>query len=229
METVEDTINMNLKNTLEYAEARALLLERVGLCAKIALIDIEIKKVRKIAPLAFRLAKFDMQFSMASLRGAVSYDCHVATKARNIQADFNLQSQHAICSLSQHALQGTEMATKQQSVRFQRFLTAIDQTVAWSELEALIAPVYEKCSWSAPRVHVLSMIKLYFLHQWCSLSDEVLIEKIDYCPVIRGFIGIHPRYTASPSQAALLRFRCLLEQTGLAEEVTTVIINGLTA
>lgn len=228
METLENTININLKNTLEYAEAHALLLERAGLCAEIALIEVEIKKVRKIAPLAYRLAKFDVQFGMASLAGAGSYEYDVETKERNIQADFYLQSQYAISSLGRHPLQGTGMAAEQQSDRLRQFLSAIDQAVPWSELEALIAPVYEKCTLSAPRVYLLSMIKLHFLHQWFGLSDEVLIEKINHCPIIRGFIDIHPRYTASPSQAALFLFRCLLKQTGLAEGVTTAIVKCLT-
>lgn len=228
METVENAIeNATLRNTLEYAEARALLMERDRLRAEIALIDIQIGNIRNSAPLAFQLAKADMQLATESMLCAGSQEYDSAIRGQNIQPDFHSRNLHNILALGRHAVQATDMDAERINIRLQRFLSGIDQAVPWSEIEALITPVYERWSLSTPRVCLLSMIRLYFLHQWCSLSDEEIIDKIYNCPVIRGFIGIHPRYTVLPDQAALIQFRGLLEHTGLGQKLSMLIVDAV--
>ena len=51
------------------------------------------------------------------------------------------------------------------------FLDQMNQVVPWSELLALVEPVYPKAGNGRQPVGLAIMLRTYFLQQWFSLSD----------------------------------------------------------
>jgi Transposase domain (DUF772) len=72
------------------------------------------------------------------------------------------------------------------------FLEEMGQVVPWSELCALIEPVYPKAGNGRQPVGVERMLRIYFLQQWFNLSDPAVEEAL-YDSGIRFREGSLPR------------------------------------
>ena len=60
------------------------------------------------------------------------------------------------------------------------FLGEMDRVVPWSELCALIEPVYPKPGNGRPPVGLERMLRSYFLQHWFNLSDPAVEEEALY-------------------------------------------------
>ena len=59
------------------------------------------------------------------------------------------------------------------------------------------------------------MLRLYFLQQWFGLADEALEDAVYDSQAFRGFLGLDLGREAVPDATTLLKFRHLLEKSGL--------------
>ena len=60
------------------------------------------------------------------------------------------------------------------------------------------------------------LLRIHFLQQWFSLSDEGVEDALHDVPVYRAFVGGDPGATGIPDATAVFRFPHLLEAHGLA-------------
>ncbi len=112
---------------------------------------------------------------------------------------------------------GFERYSKQ--TRRAEFLLTMEQVVPWKELCGLIEPFYPKQGNGRPPVGLERMLRIYFLQQWFSLSDPGVEEALYDSLAMRGFVGIDLGREPVPDETTVCKFRHLLEQHGLGEQI----------
>jgi IS5 family transposase len=103
------------------------------------------------------------------------------------------------------------------------FLEEMEQVVPWRELCALIEPHYPKPGNGRPPVGVERMLRIYFLQQWFNLSDPAVEEALYDSVVMRQFVGIDLGQEPVPDETTVCKFRHVLEQHQLGEEILGTI------
>lgn len=103
------------------------------------------------------------------------------------------------------------------------FLAEMQRVVPWSELCALIEPVYPKSGNGRPPVGLERMLRIYFLQHWFNLSDPAVEEALYDSSAMRAFVGIDLGREPVPDETTVCKFRHLLEShelgRGLFEQV----------
>src|SRR2546425_602202 len=99
------------------------------------------------------------------------------------------------------------------------FLEEMEQVVPWRELCALVAPHYPKPGNGRPPVGVERMLRIYFLQQWFNLSDPAVEEALYDSGVMRQFVGIDLGCEPAPDETTVCKFRHLLEEHQLGEQI----------
>jgi len=99
------------------------------------------------------------------------------------------------------------------------FLEEMEQVVPWPELCALVEPYYPKAGQGRPAVGVERMVRMYFVQQWFDLSDPGVEEALYDSIVLRQFVGIDLGREPVPEETTVCKFRHLLEQHKLGEQI----------
>src|ERR1700675_3218468 len=99
------------------------------------------------------------------------------------------------------------------------FLEEMEQVVPWAELCALIEPVYPKAGNGRQPVGVERMLRIYFLQQWFNLSDPAVEEALYDSAGMRQFVGIDLGCEPAPDETTVCKFRHLLEEHHLGEQI----------
>jgi IS5 family transposase len=122
--------------------------------------------------------------------------------------------------MRQTSFASLEYAGKKRQTRREKFLGEMERVVPWARLEALIEPHYPKSGRvGRPPVGVSRMLRMYFLQQWYSLSDEGLEDAIYDSQAMREFIGIDLSREQVPDATTLLKFRRKLEDKQLTAAI----------
>src|SRR6202171_1940056 len=114
-------------------------------------------------------------------------------------------------------MNGFERYTKKP--RRQIFLQEMERVVPWRELCALVEPHYPKPGNGRPPVGVERMLRIYFLQQWFNLSDPAVEEALYDSAVMRQFVGIDLGHEPVPDETTACKFRHLLEEHQLGEQI----------
>src|SRR5438105_15672144 len=99
------------------------------------------------------------------------------------------------------------------------FLEEMEQVVPWGELCALVAPHYPQPGKGRRPVGVERMLRIYFLQQWFNLSDPAVEEALYDSAVMRQFVGIDLGCEPAPDETTVCKFRHLLEEHQLGEQI----------
>src|SRR5438132_460981 len=99
------------------------------------------------------------------------------------------------------------------------FLEEMEQVVPWRELCALVEPHYPKPGNGRRPVGVERMLRIYFLQQWFNLSDPAVEEALYDSAVMRQFVGIDLGCEPVPDETTVCKFRHLLEEHQLGEQI----------
>ena len=120
--------------------------------------------------------------------------------------------------MKQTSFASLEYAGKKRQTRREKFLGEMDRVVPWARLIALIEPHYPSSGRvGRPPIGVSRMLRMYFLQQWYSLSDEGLEDAIYDSQAMREFVGIDLSREQVPDATTLLKFRRKLEDNKLTE------------
>lgn len=123
-------------------------------------------------------------------------------------------------SMKQTSFASLEYAGKRRKTRREKFLGEMERVVPWPALIALIEPHYPKSGRvGRPPIGMQRMLRMYFLQQWYSLSDEGLEDAICDSQAMREFVGIDLAREQVPDATTLLKFRRLLEQHELTKAI----------
>src|SRR6059036_601368 len=99
------------------------------------------------------------------------------------------------------------------------FLEEMEQVVPWGELCALVAPHYPQPGKGRRPVGVERMLRIYFLQQWFNLSDPAVEEALYDSVGMRQFVGIDLGCEPVPDETTVCKFRHLLEEHQLGEQI----------
>ena len=102
------------------------------------------------------------------------------------------------------------------------FLDEMNQVVPWSELLALIEPHAPRASTGRPPFALQVMLRIHFIQQWFGLSDVAMEEALFDVPLYRDFVGLSAAQRI-PDRVSILRFRHLLEEHQLAEQMLAAV------
>lgn len=108
---------------------------------------------------------------------------------------------------------------KGKKTRRELFLEEMDQVVPWKELVRLIAPYYPKGEDGRPPKGLERMLRVHFMQLWFNQSDPGMEDLIYESESVRRFADIELGRDAVPDETTILRFRHLLEQHDLAQEL----------
>jgi len=122
--------------------------------------------------------------------------------------------------MKQTSFASLEYAGKKRKTRREVFLTEMDRVVPWQRLIVLIEPHYPRSGRvGRPPIGVPRMLRMYFLQQWYSMSDEALEDALYDSQAMREFVGIDLAREQVPDATTLLKFRRLLEQHELTKAI----------
>jgi len=114
-------------------------------------------------------------------------------------------------------MMGFERYTKK--TRRAMFLEEMEQVVPWGKLCALIEPHYPKPGSGRRPKEQEKMLRIYFLQQWFNLADPAVEEALYDSASLRQFAGIDLGSEPVPDETTVCKFRHLLEEQNLGEEI----------
>jgi IS5 family transposase len=103
--------------------------------------------------------------------------------------------------------------------RRERFLAEMDQVIPWEAIKSLIQPHYPKAGNGTQPKPLEQMLRIHFMQQWFNLSDPAMEDSLYDSESMRRFAGIELVEDAVPDESTILRFRHLLEQHQLGEQI----------
>jgi transposase, IS5 family len=112
---------------------------------------------------------------------------------------------------------GFERYTKK--TRRAMFLEEREQGVRWEKLCALIEPHYPKAGNGRRPKELEKMLRIYFLQQWFKLADRAVEEALYDSATLRQFAGIDLGAEPVPDETTVCKFRHLLEEHELGEQI----------
>ncbi len=121
----------------------------------------------------------------------------------------------------QPAIPGLRDAMKKKVTRREQFLAEMDAVVSRRRLQSLIEPFYPKVGPRGGRqpMPLETMLRIYFLQNWYSLSDPIAEEMLYDSDAMRRFAGIELGDDRIPNETTILSFRHMLERHGLTEAI----------
>lgn len=99
------------------------------------------------------------------------------------------------------------------------FLDTMHKIVPWKELCAIIEPHYPKRGNGRPPIGLERMLRIHFIQHWFNLADFACEEALYDSVSLRRFVGIDLGCESVPDATTMLKFRHLLEQHKLAEQL----------
>ncbi|MBC3911154.1 IS5 family transposase [Undibacterium umbellatum] len=103
------------------------------------------------------------------------------------------------------------------------FLDTMHKIVPWKELCAIIEPHYPKRGNGRPPIGLERMLRIHFIQYWFNLADFACEEALYDSVSLRRFVGIDLGCESVPDATTMLKFRHLLEQHKLAEQLFTEV------
>ena len=116
---------------------------------------------------------------------------------------------------------------KKVTAKREAFLNEMERVVPWSRLLKLIEPYYPKAGNGRPPMPMETMLRIYFLQQWYSLSDPAAEEALYDIESMRRFAQLELLDDAIPDETTILKFRHMIERHALSEAIFADINNYL--
>ena len=114
-----------------------------------------------------------------------------------------------------------EHDAKKRKTRRERFLERMEGLVPWRELEELIRPHYPKAGRGRHPYPLSSMLRVHCVQLFYNMSDPGMEDMLYEVESVRRFAGL--RMDALPDETTILKFRHLLEEHDLGEELKAAI------
>ena len=119
------------------------------------------------------------------------------------------------------ATTGFELVTKR--TRKREFLDEMNLVIPWTELLALIGPHAPAAKTGRPPFPIEVMLRIHLLQQFFGHSDPAMEEALHDIPLYREFAHLDAGITRLPDESTILRFRHLLEEHGLGQQILATI------
>lgn len=124
---------------------------------------------------------------------------------------------------AQRTFAGLAWTDKKKVTRREQFLAEMNTVIPWAELGALVAPHYPTAGQGRRPMPLELMLRVYCLQQWFDLSDPAAEDALYDSESMRRFAGVELGDDAVPDETTILRFRHLLEQHHLTEQLFALV------
>jgi len=128
----------------------------------------------------------------------------------------------------QQSLADMEYANRKRKTRREEFLAIMEQEIPWNEWVALVEPYYPNGKRGRPPRGVETMLRMYLLANWFTLSDEGVEDAIYDSYAFRQFMHIDfLGEEQTPDSTTLCKFRKLLNEAGITKQLFDQLKNHL--
>jgi transposase, IS5 family len=103
--------------------------------------------------------------------------------------------------------------------RRDEFLATMNAIVPWTALCEVIQPHYPKGVGGRPPIGLERMLRIHFIQHWFNLADEACEEALYDSAALRRFVGIDLGREPVPDATTMLKFRRLLNEHKLGEQL----------
>lgn len=131
--------------------------------------------------------------------------------------------------MRQMTFSGSNFDKHRKATRREVFLREMDVVVPWQKLCALIEPHYPKGDRGRPPVGIERMLRIYLLQLWYNLSDPQAEESLYDSVAMRSFVGIDLGREPAPDETTICKFRHLIENHKLGDEILQSVNDHLAA
>lgn len=112
-----------------------------------------------------------------------------------------------------------EYGNRRRVSRREQFLQTMDELIPWDQWVGLITPHYYTGAKGRKPKPVETMLRMYLLQVWFSLSDEGIEDAIYDSYAMRRFMGLDFTVEQVPDATTLLHFRHLLEKHQIGKQL----------
>jgi transposase, IS5 family len=116
---------------------------------------------------------------------------------------------------------GFELVAKR--TRKREFLDEMDLVIPWTELLALIAAHAPAGKTGRPPFAAEVMLRIHLLQQFFGHCDPAMEEALHDIPLYREFARLDAGITRLPDESTILRFRHLLEEHQLGQQILATV------
>lgn len=103
--------------------------------------------------------------------------------------------------------------------RRDEFLKTMEAIVRWAALYAVIEPHYPMAGNGRPPIGLERMLRIHFVQHWFNLADLACEEALYDSASLRSFVGIDLGCEPVPASTTITKFRKLLNDNKLGEEL----------
>ena len=119
----------------------------------------------------------------------------------------------------QESFSVVEYSKRKKITKREEFLKSMDEIIPWKKWVSLIEPYYPKGKRGRPPRGIETMLRMYLLQVWFSLSDEGIEDIIYDSFAMRQFMHINFFAEQVPDATILLKFRHFLEKEKIGEKI----------
>jgi IS5 family transposase len=112
-----------------------------------------------------------------------------------------------------------EYESRKRKTKREEFLEMMDKIIPWDKWVSIIEPYYPSGKRGRPTRGIETMLRMYFLQIWFSLSDEMVEDSIYDSHAMKKFMCVTFGEEQAPDATTLLKFRHLLEENNLSEKL----------
>ena len=120
--------------------------------------------------------------------------------------------------MDQMTFSEAEYEIKKRKTRREKFLEEMDILLPWSQLEEAIEPFYPKAGNGRKPYPLIVMLRVHCMQLFYNLSDPAMEDSLYEIEPMRRFAGLRIS-DPLPDETTILKFRHLLEQHGLGNQL----------
>lgn len=118
---------------------------------------------------------------------------------------------------SQMTFTDYEYSMRKRTTKRDEFLACMDEITPWDEFVALVQPYYYNSKLGRKPRGIETMLRMYLLQTWYSLSDEALEDAIYDSYAMRKFMHLDFTKESVPDATTLCKFRKIITDNGIAQ------------
>lgn len=121
--------------------------------------------------------------------------------------------------MQQQTFTDIEYSRRKKKTHREEFLDTMDQMIPWKDWIALIEPYYPSGKRGRPTRGIETMLRMYLMQNWFNLSDAAMEDTIYDSYAMRSFMHLDFYKEHVPDATTLLKFRHLLEEYHIGEQI----------
>ena len=120
---------------------------------------------------------------------------------------------------NQYTFSDMEYSNRRKVTAREKFLTQMDEIIPWEAWVAIIQPYYPNNNRGRRPIGIETMLRMYRMQVWFSLSDIGVEDAICDSYAMRNFMHISFLEDQVPDSTTLLHFRHLLEEQHIGKAI----------